>query len=116
MSNQVTHFQIIGTDGAALQRFYQQVFNWEYAPSPAETYKLVRNGGIGGGIGECPERKSSQVTFYVEVDDIDAALENIRRLGGTHVSGPHEVPNGPRIALFQDPQKNVLGLVQSGHC
>lgn len=113
MSNQVIHFQIMGTNGVALQKFYEQVFQWEYAPSPADTYKLVRNGGIGGGIGECPKGKANGVTFYVEVPDIDAVLKKIQGLGGAHVSGPDQVPNGPRIAMFRDPQDNLIGLVQT---
>ncbi|MGH7660469.1 MAG: VOC family protein [Vulcanimicrobiaceae bacterium] len=31
---------------------------------------------------------------------------------GTRMMGPDDVPNGPTIGLFRDPQGHVIGLVQ----
>jgi len=53
------------------------------------------------------------VTFYVEVDDPAAALEKIAQLGGKTVQEPVDVPNGPTIALFADPEGHTIGLVKS---
>jgi hypothetical protein len=52
------------------------------------------------------------VTFYVQVDDPAAALEQIKKLGGSTVSEPMDVPGGPTIALFADPEGHVVGLVK----
>jgi predicted enzyme related to lactoylglutathione lyase len=67
--------------------------------------------GIGGGIapGENPT-----VTFYVEVDDLQAYLKKAESLGGKTVMEPMDVPGGPRIAVFADPEGNVIGLVGAG--
>ena len=51
------------------------------------------------------------VTFYIQVDDIAAALEKVAKLGGKTVMGPMDVPDGPTLALFNDPQGNTVGLV-----
>ena len=52
-----------------------------------------------------------QVTFYVEVEDPAAALEKISALGGKTIQEPMDVPNGPTIALFADPEGHVVGLM-----
>jgi predicted enzyme related to lactoylglutathione lyase len=51
--------------------------------------------------------------FYVEVDDPAAALEKIKSLGGSTVNEPMEVPGGPTIAHFADPEGHVVGIVKS---
>jgi predicted enzyme related to lactoylglutathione lyase len=52
------------------------------------------------------------VTFYVEVDDLAKALEQIESAGGRTIQPPMDVPNGPSIALFADPEGHVVGLVK----
>jgi predicted enzyme related to lactoylglutathione lyase len=70
-------------------------------------------GGIPGGIGAAPEGEPGHVMFYVQVDDPAAALEKIKSLGGTTVSEPMDVPDGPTIAHFADPEGHVIGLVKA---
>jgi predicted enzyme related to lactoylglutathione lyase len=53
------------------------------------------------------------VTFYVEVDDVEAALARAEALGGVTVLPRHPVPDGPAIGLFRDPQGNIIGLVEA---
>jgi hypothetical protein len=47
--------------------------------------------------------------FYIQVDDPAAALEKIKSLGGSTVSKPMEVPDGPTIAHFADPEGTSSG-------
>lgn len=44
----------------------------------------------------------------------DATLSSIEGLGGRRVVGPMDVPSGPRLALFSDPEGHVVGLTQAG--
>ena len=53
------------------------------------------------------------VTFYVEVPDVEAALAKAESLGGTRTMGPDQVPDGPVIGLFQDPDGNSVGVVRA---
>jgi hypothetical protein len=53
------------------------------------------------------------VTFFVGVDDIDAAVLDATRLGGAIVQGPVRVP-GVAFALIADPAGQVVGLAQQG--
>ena len=69
--------------------------------------------GIGGGIGGAPEGYLGHVIFYVEVPDVEAALAKAESLGGNRTIGPDQVPVGPVIGLFQDPDGNTVGVVQA---
>lgn len=116
MGNPVTHFEVVGKDAQALQAFYGEAFGWEMAPA-MPSYAMAHPGGeagINGGIGAAMDGGSGHVTFYVEVADLEAALTVIERLGGRCVVGPMDVPNGPRLALFSDPEGHVVGLTQAG--
>jgi predicted enzyme related to lactoylglutathione lyase len=115
MSNPVVHFEVLGKDAGALQSFYGQVFDWELNPV-MPTYAMVSTGtegGIAGGIGAPPDGSDGHVTFYVEVDDLAAALQQVEAAGGRTVQPPMDVPEGPSIALFADPEGHVIGLVKA---
>ena len=121
MGQPVIHFEVIGQDGARLRDYYSELFGWEFADvgGPMDYGVVPRDGnttadgvGIGGGVGGA-EGNPGHVTFYVEVPDIDAALEKAESLGGKRLTGPDEVPGqGIKIAHFRDPEGHVLGMVQ----
>jgi uncharacterized protein len=113
MANPVTHFEILGKDPAGLQSFYRSAFDWTINADNPMNYGMVAagDGGIGGGVGPSMDG-SSVVTFYIEVDDLAAALARVGELGGTTVMPPMDVPGGPSIALFDDPMGNRIGLVK----
>jgi predicted enzyme related to lactoylglutathione lyase len=89
MGQPVVHFEVVGQDGAALQSFYSDLFGWNIDANNELNYGLVtREGntnadgvGIGGGVGQGPEGYPGHITFYVEVPDVEAALE----IGRAHV-------------------------------
>jgi predicted enzyme related to lactoylglutathione lyase len=115
MPNPVTHFEVLGKDADALQRFYGEAFGWQMQDVMNGSYFMVNpgtEGAINGGVGSAPGG-ANHVTFYVEVADPAAALEKISALGGKTVQGPMDVPGGPQIALFADPEGHVVGLVKS---
>lgn len=109
-------FEVTGKDGAALQRFYSGLFEWEIQDSGSgEGYGLVSAGekGIGGGIGASQDGGDGGVTFYVEVDDPAAYLAKAEELGGRTVVPPSEIAEyGLTFALFADPQGHVVGLTK----
>jgi len=120
MGNPVVHFEVIGKDPKALQKFYKQAFDWEMSepmPEEAMNYAMVQpkgEGGIDGGIGGGRDDYAGHVTFYVAVPNLEAALSKIQGLGGKTIVPPDNVPGGvTRIAMFADPEGHVVGLVQS---
>lgn len=114
MADPVVHFEINGKDLPKLRDFYQGVFNWKINLIPEMNYCLVEStgdGGIGGGIGvtEGP----GNVTFYIQVDDLDGYLRKIESRGGKTVTPPTEIPNVVTFATFEDPEGHLIGLVKS---
>jgi predicted enzyme related to lactoylglutathione lyase len=114
MKSPVIHFEVIGRDGKKLQQFYADLLGWQVDANNPMQYGLVASAegepGIGGGIGQ---GEAPMVTFYAQVEDLAAALKRAEELGGKTVMPPMEVPGGPAIAQFSDPEGNVVGLVKA---
>jgi predicted enzyme related to lactoylglutathione lyase len=127
MGAPVVHFEVIGNDFDKLKSFYSDVAGWSFDEPPEATqegvppYALVsREGntnpegiGIGGGIGVGPDGYEGHVTFYIEVPDVGAALDQVEKLGGTRVMGPDSPVEGLTIGLFTDPEGHLVGLTQA---
>ena len=116
MPNPVSHFEVVGKDAKGLWKFYEAAFGWKVDPVMPDVYAMAYPGsGINGGIGANPPDAPGPagVTWYVEVDSLDKSLEQIGKLGGKTVMPPMDVPEGPRIAKFADPEGNVIGLVEA---
>jgi uncharacterized protein len=114
MANPVVHFEVLGKDAEATQSFYANIFGWPME-KVMDTYAMVKPGsepGINGGVGATMQGTPGHSTFYVEVDDLQATLDKIEGAGGSTVQPPMDVPNGPSIALFKDPDGNLVGLVK----
>ena len=111
MGNPVIWFEVIGKDREALKSFYTSLFDWKTNDLPEMPYTIVdaEDGGISGGIGPTPDGVEPHVTFYVGVDDLEAALSKAESLGGRRVTEPMDVPNG-QIAHFVDPEGHVIGI------
>ena len=114
MGHPVVHFEVVGKEGKKLQEFYSQLFDWKIDANNPMNYGIVeaQEGGIGGGVG--PGDGDGHVTFYVQVADLQASLSKAESLGGKTIMPPMEVPGGPAIAMFADPEGNVIGLVKEG--
>jgi predicted enzyme related to lactoylglutathione lyase len=114
MSNPVTWFEIMGTDGNALRSFYSDLFGWRLQVLDEMNYGMVEgaDGGIGGGIGES-QNGGGQVTVYVQVDDPQVYLDKAERLGGRTVAPVTVIPDMVTFAQFADPEGHVVGLVKA---
>ena len=121
MGQPVVHFEIIGKDGEALQRYYSELFGWEINADNEMGYGIIsRDGntnaegaGIGGGVGPGPEGYDGHVTFYVEVPDVEEALAKAESLGGSRIMGPDQVMEGVEIGQFADPEGHAIGVVKA---
>jgi len=60
-----------------------------------------------------PTGSAGHVTFYVAVPDLEAALSKIEGLGGSIVMGPMYAPEGPTIAMFADPEGQLVSLLKA---
>ena len=126
MPNPVSYFEIGGRDAAGLRKFYADLFEWSVepfgAPAAGDDYFHIepQENGIAGGVMQITDDMRTAngmpmppgyVTVYVSVDDLQAHLDKAESLGGSTVVPPTPIPNDMgSIALFADPQGNVIGL------
>jgi predicted enzyme related to lactoylglutathione lyase len=121
MSGRVVHFEIPFDDGDRARAFYQDAFDWSVTQIPEMGYTLVNTGPtteqgppsepgfINGGMMQRVERSQGPI-ITVDVDDIDAALAKVERLGGKTVQTRQEVAQMGFSAYFNDPEGNLMGL------
>jgi predicted enzyme related to lactoylglutathione lyase len=115
MPNPIVHAEIRSADPDATRAFFGQLFGWTFPEGAIPGYSYVDSGvpdALPAGIGPL-QGGSPVVTFFVGVDDIDAAVAEATRLGGSVVQEPARVP-GVAFALIADPAGQVVGLAQQG--
>ena len=124
MSGRVVHFELPADDMERARSFYSEAFGWTVKAMPGFDYSLVLTtpvgqdgaptepGGINGGMANRGTPISSTV-ITIEVDDIDAALATIEKLGGTRLREKTPVGDMGFTAYFTDPEGTVVGLWQN---
>ena len=114
MGSPVVHFEIMGGEGSKLQSFYADLFDWKVDANNPMNYGMVETGGegINGGISALGPGDQERVTVYVQVADLQAALDKAERLGGKTVMPVTEIPGTVTMAQFSDPAGNMIGLIK----
>lgn len=110
-------------DVAAAQAFYHTLFGWEIHESPVGpdmTYTMLKLHGkdVAGLAALRPDQQAQRVPSHwlahIAVDDIAAAAQRVRELGGTVLAAPFAVLEAGHMAVVQDPQGAVFALWQAG--
>ena len=110
----VIHFEIVGRDQGALQRFYADLLGWKLNTDFPGGYGMTdpAQTGIVVGIGATPDGSAGHVTGYVRVDDVAAVQARAVQLGGSVIM-PRFSPDGSaQLGLIADPEGHVLGLTE----
>lgn len=104
---------------AAARDFYAEVFGYSYSDVPAEEflYSTIEVAGrTVGGVGALPADVAPDVPShwraYFGVDDTDAAVDTVVRLGGAVLAPPADSPYG-RTADVLDPQGARFSIVSA---
>ena len=124
MTGRVVHFEIPFDDQGRAQGFYGEVFGWQLQAMPGMDYVLATTGPsdqgppsepgfINGGPLGRPQPGVGPVVV-LDVDDIDATLAEVERLGGATVTARQAVGELGFSAYFTDPEGNLMGLWQDG--
>jgi predicted enzyme related to lactoylglutathione lyase len=114
-------YELMAHDTEAAKAFYTKVVGWstQDASVPGMAYTMFTDGKTPlGGLMTQPEdaRKMGAPPSwigYVAVNDVDAAAERIKRLGGTVHVPPTDIPNVGRFSVVADPQNAVFALFNS---
>jgi predicted enzyme related to lactoylglutathione lyase len=110
MGQPVVHFEIGCRDKSRTSAFFGEMFGWTISEmGPASMIDTGVPGGIGGHITALGHEPHNYTIFYVEVDDVPAALAKAESLGGKTLVPPVTIPNGT-FAWFADPEGNTVGL------
>jgi uncharacterized protein len=110
MSSPVVHLEVTGQDGAKLQSFFSDLFGWQLDANNEQNYGVgMVNDTVGVGVGPAPEGPGGAV-FYMAVDDVEGTLGKAESLGGSRIMGPMDVPGGPTIGMFADPEGHAVGV------
>lgn len=106
-------------DAAGLRDFYAAVAGW--TPEPVEMgdysdFNMLAPGGDGPVAGVCHARGTNaglpaQWLMYIVVEDLDAALAEVRSRGGDVLS-ERRPPGGGGMAVIRDPAGAVCALYQ----
>ena len=116
MANPFVHVELNTPDPEKAKAFYSKLFQWqlEEMPNsavPAGTYTIVKVGtGTGGGIMKQVPGGPAGWLAYVAVDDIHAATQKAKSLGGKIMKDVTEVPGMGWLSFIQDPTSSILGL------
>ncbi len=110
----IGHVEIPTTDFKKAKNFYGKLFGWEFQDLPDMEYVLFRTGRHPNGglmrVKKIP--RSTQVNVYIEVEDIDTKLKEIRKargkvvvkktpIGNTGFWAQFETPDGCKLCLYE---------------
>jgi uncharacterized protein len=110
--------ELMTTDTQTAKVFYGKVVGWggQDASMPGMQYTLFTAGETRVcGLMDLPEQARAMGAppswlGYVGVDDVDATVDRVKRLGGAVHVPPTDIPNVGRFAVVADPQAAVFGL------
>jgi predicted enzyme related to lactoylglutathione lyase len=112
MAGELSFIELGVEDAERGRAFYEGLFGWRFEPSGQGFGVTLPNvaGGMHGG-----DRGASPYVFF-RVDDLDAALDRVRELGGTleeaHEGDEESVARFGRFRLCRDDQGSPFGLHQ----
>ena len=113
LAHPIVHWEIQSRNPGQLHSFYANAFGWKINADNPMNYGMVASGGsegIDGGIGGT-QGPASKVLVYAAVPDINIVLGRIQEHGGRTVMPREDI--GPVImALYEDPEGNLMGLIE----
>jgi predicted enzyme related to lactoylglutathione lyase len=114
MPNPVLHFQLSSRQSEATAAFYRQLFDWKMNAVPGMGYHLIETEakqGIQGGIQEAKAEEPVEITFYVQVQDVQAALDKAQSLGAVITQPKLEVMPELVVGMFKDLEGRNIGVM-----
>jgi uncharacterized protein len=121
----IVHFEIPAKDPKRASEFYTKAFGWVIDQFPNFEYwslgttmsdkdgRPTTPGAINGGLGKKGSTAPNNVTVTIGVPDLDAALANVKKLGGKQQGEKQPVGDMGWSAYFEDTEGNVIGLWQA---
>jgi predicted enzyme related to lactoylglutathione lyase len=113
MGQPVVHWELWSKQPEKLSKFYEQAFGWQVTFHQELSYRIVETGGeggINGGIFTPQEGPwPGNMSFYIQVANLEEHARRIEAAGGKVVVARQEVPGMGAFSLFEDPDGRVMG-------
>ncbi len=108
MASQLVWFELPVADVDRAQAFYGELLEWRFEPFGGPDYQMVREAQPGGAL---TAGEPGSATVYFASENLDAALQRVRELGG-HADEPLDIPGVGRMAHCRDDQGTRFSLYQ----
>ena len=118
----VIHFEMVADNPERAMKFYKQVFGWEFSKwDGPQDYWYVKTGednqpGINGGLAPKSSHESGKpggrVANSIDVSSVDEFTNKISAEGGKILSPKMPIPGIGYLAICQDTEGIVFGIIQ----
>ena len=112
---------LMTADPDQAKRFYGELFGWEFQTGDQEKYGgYITASKDGKSVAGMMQKDDSMAgmpdvwSTYLRSEDAAATVKAAAEHGGQVYMGPMDVPDGPRIAMFADPEGHLVGLIEAG--
>jgi predicted enzyme related to lactoylglutathione lyase len=111
----IVHFDVPAENIDRAKKFYSGLLGWKFESYPGMEYNLITTTnlegvpGVGGGMGKRMD-PSQRMVNYFGVKSIDAAIQQVKSLGGRILSDKMTVPSMGYLANCVDTEGNTFGL------
>jgi hypothetical protein len=111
----IVHFDVPAENPGRAMKFYSALFGWKFESYPEMPYHLITTTnldgtpGVGGGLGKRMD-PSQRIVNYFDVRSIEAAIRQVKTLGGSVLVEKMAVPQMGYLATCQDTEGNTFGL------
>ena len=126
--DRVCHFEVPYSDKERMEKFYGNVFGWQFSETPGEmpyTFAFTTDvdeqfmpkqaGGINGGTYPRGDEGATSPVIVIEVQSCEERINEIQSAGGSKVMGPIEVGDMGIYAQVKDTEDNIIALWQPLH-
>ena len=124
MDKTIVHFEIPANDVEKLKGFYEKLFGWKfvYTSMPGMEYWLIQTvptdekgmllrQGVNGGMYK-KDNEMQKPTNWIQVDDLDAQIKKLKKLGSKLIVEKMEIPGIGWSALGLDTEGNQVAMMQ----
>jgi predicted enzyme related to lactoylglutathione lyase len=113
MPGRLVHFELPAEDTTRARTFWSELFDWTYEAweGPVEYHQTQAGGDPGGAIYPAQSGERGPIVYF-DVDDIQASVKRVRKLGGeAEDAGP--IPGVGWYARCRDTEGNPFSLFQA---
>lgn len=110
MTGELTHIELGAPDARKAKAFFGNLLGWSFEPLGEGDQAVIQTPTVRGGLHDGVT--TSTLTAYFAVDDIDAAVVQVRSLGGRAGDPSPEEPGFGRFSTCTDDQGIPFGLRQ----